>query len=320
MIVPEYWAEGRRRERLPDRQLTVRRFGWSDISQEDAQRHADERTTEAFERIARGEKLPRREPKVRYNGADGVPIREEIAERFRDAVVTRNSYGARCLNTPDVLFADLDCPEPGSTTLPGCAAYAAGIAGAIWLASTGVVTYLGGVGLVVILAIVITILERTLLTQTRWQARAMQRLRAFVAKNSEWHLRVYRSPNGLRLLAMHKTFDPRSEEVDSAFRAFGVDPVYRTMCQKQNCFRARLSAKPWRIGIKQRLKPRPGVIPIIAGRTAPPGKRMGHAGAIISGGKGTAAEKTAALEASGIPVARIPSEVAGLVAEALGRS
>jgi succinyl-CoA synthetase alpha subunit len=61
------------------------------------------------------------------------------------------------------------------------------------------------------------------------------------------------------------------------------------------------------------------VIGFIAGRTAPPGKRMGHAGAIISGGHGTAAEKMQALEQAGIPVARIPSEVGSLVAQALAR-
>jgi succinyl-CoA synthetase alpha subunit len=69
--------------------------------------------------------------------------------------------------------------------------------------------------------------------------------------------------------------------------------------------------------IKRRVK-KP-VVAFIAGQTAPPGKRMGHAGAIITGGTGTAAEKMAALQAAGVPVARIPSEIPALIADALAR-
>ena len=89
--------------------------------------------------------------------------------------------------------------------------------------------------------------------------------------------------------------DPQTEQVVLIGEIGGTDE------QRAAQFVSRTMSKP--------------VIAFIAGQTAPPGKRMGHAGAIIEGGEGTAEEKIAAFEAVGVRVASHPGEIAKLVAD-----
>lgn len=273
MIVPSFWAEARAQYRRKGKQITIRRFGWSEASEEDAQLNAQARVDEALARAISGDALPRRERKVPYNGGNGLPIREEVVARFDETVITRNSYGARCLNTPGVLFADIDFPTSPRLRMVGAVALLLLAVGA------GVVYQLAAGGssrstlwIAVAVAALLTLsLASTIANLVRriavWteggpETIARAKIQRFMSKRSDWLVHVYRTPAGLRLLATHRLFDPLEPEVAECFQELGTDPVYVTMCLNQHCFRARVSAKPWRIGIEGRLTPRPGVWPV----------------------------------------------------------
>lgn len=266
MIVPDYWAEARKQHRGKDRQLTVRRFGWSSSSATEAQAVAERRADEALRQILAGDKtLAQRESKTAYNGATGVPIREEVLARHGEEVITRNSYGARCLNTPSALFADIDfsiAPRARHTlgvfalftatsVLVGAIFHSWALGFGLWMLSLFLIR--GSAALFHRLA---------LRAQGGHEDMAHRRIHGFLARNPAWGLRVYRTPGGLRLLATHALFEASSPEVAEFFSAVGADPLYVRMCQNQQCFRARLSAKPWRIGIGAHMRPRPGVWPV----------------------------------------------------------
>jgi hypothetical protein len=129
-------------------------------------------------------------------------------------------------------------------------------------------------GALVVLALCVVVLVRGAIWRAKGGAESSARVRVsqFVARHAQWNLRIYRTPAGLRLMATQRTFDPGEPAVAEFFKAVGADRVYARMCLNQQCFRARLSAKPWRIGIEEQLKPRPGVWPVAAerlpGRTA----------------------------------------------------
>ena len=271
LIVPAFWAESRVRHRQGTRQITIRRFGWSDTSQAEAQAMADARAQEALQRVVRGERLVRREPKVPYNGAVGVPIREEIVERHGATVITRNSYGARCLNTPTVLFVDVDAEPPFPAWLSSSVAVLAMAIGAYtwWVGESIAVALFVWVVAFIVLATAVHILSRAVTGGVERRVRAARkRIARFVASHPGWAVRVYRTPSGLRLMATHQLFEPNDPAVKAFFDAVGVDPIYRAMCLNQQCFRARLTPKPWRIGIAAHMRPRPGVWPVAPERRA----------------------------------------------------
>ncbi len=300
MLVPDFWAEGRAQSRAGQRQLTVRRFGWSMVGQDDAQRMADERAQAALTRVLAGERLARRDRKVPYNGADGVPIREQVVSRHGDEMITRNSYGALCLNTPRVLIADVDRPEVALRSwwfiwLPLCSLSIALVMGVFWrfwpaplscarsasgflegLAALGgrAALAVAAIGAALAVLAVIGVLADWVDRRRRraardadeqpggWWESSLHRVRAFAAAHPDWGLRIYRTPAGRRLIVTHRTFSAEDPAVTEFFQAVQADPLYVAMCRHQHCFRARLTGKPWRMGIEEHLKPRPGVWPV----------------------------------------------------------
>lgn len=83
------------------------------------------------------------------------------------------------------------------------------------------------------------------------EQRSLALIRNFSQQHPHWHLRVYRTPKGYRILAMHQTFEANGKDAQLLFEAIKADPHYVRMCKNQHCFRARISPKPWRIGMQR---------------------------------------------------------------------
>ena len=268
MIIPEYWSEARVQHREDNRQVTIRRWGWSLESDQEAAKMAEQRAQEALAIVLQGKPIERREVRVPYNGADGFPIREEVISRHANSVITRNSYGALCLNTENVLISDIDLEEFQSTGFL-IATFLAIVSG--FLFGYYQSSILLGIGVFIALLIAAFVVQGIVDRQRKIHFEKSTEGRALSARNkivrfsethTEWGMRLYRTPNGFRVIVTHRTFDPDAPEVQAFFESTDVDPQYRFMCKNQKCFRARLTAKPWRIGMTDRMRPRPGVWPL----------------------------------------------------------
>lgn len=254
MIVPEYWAEAKIRYQHNGQEITIERLGWSDISQEDAQYLAKSRADEALQHWVKGKEIPLKEPKINYNGAEGIPIKEQIVSRHGDIIITRNSYGALCLNTPDVAFADIDFyKHPLLSKLHFLKVHCSLILLCfifIVSISIGLITYHFNLFWIALIITVITFVIETNLSHEHRYYILLRKLEKFSLNYPSWGFRLYETPAGLRILFTHQTFSPQNTEIKKFFNTFRVDPLYSLMCKNQQCFRARLTPKPWRIGLK----------------------------------------------------------------------
>ena len=295
MIIPEYWAEAKVKYRKGNRRITIQRFGWSDISQEDAQKEAEKRAEQALQDWQEGKIVKSREKKIYYNGADGLPIREQIISKHNDIVITRNSYGALCLNTPDVMFADIDI-EYNQRYLSdkndkiGCLFSVIALIALITLfillvrgEIISVYTVIAAIIFIICFFINKILDSKEAKRKANWLKADQQRAQQYqenqkteIMKNihnfcqtfPQWGIRIYKTPAGLRLLITHQTFDPTDEQVTAFFGKMGVDSLYSIMCKNQRCFRARVSPKPWRINMPNSISSSHRVWPFSPNHTA----------------------------------------------------
>jgi hypothetical protein len=192
---------------------------WSFQSLAEAQALADQAAQQLADRFRAGIHLPQ------HGGYyPDRPFREQVLQEIKSdrgetaAVITRNSYGCLVLNTARIMFVDIDLPEPKT--------------------SGGFFKKLFG--------------KPEAEPATNPQSLVMARIENWTRTNSEWGWRIYRTRSGLRLLATQALVEANSDAANRVFEDLGADPLYRNLCNSQKCFRARLTPKPWRCGLRRK--------------------------------------------------------------------
>jgi hypothetical protein len=255
MNIPRFWASAEATADTTAGSATpLKCYGWSHDDISEAKARAAQALARLLERVRQGAPFP-----GKYVYADR-PIREEILEEMHDSggqlqgLITRNAYGAAVLNTSGLMFVDIDDEEPDDKTKALQAA--GGVIDRVlgWFtrkapAAPAPPAYRPK-------PISISISEHG----HEHDFGVPEPVAAFARVNPDWSLRCYRTFAGWRLLVTHQIFDPVSDHVREALSALKSDRKYIELTRVQQCFRARLTPKPWRcdIPLPIRVFPREG--------------------------------------------------------------
>lgn len=273
MLIPRFWHRAESQAVKPDGQ-PVRFHVWRGArgSEAEARVLAEQAVQRVAERIRGGMGFPEK-----YTYGDR-PLREEVVREIAgsgtpdepDAAITRNVYGALVLNAAHAFFIDVDVAgsEPREGFGSGAAQQPQNPAQALGEAAQSVWNVVDSLPLPGGLKSFLGAFRPSSPAPSAPPSSpaqppaaaptapadaatgpALDRLRRFVAARPEWRVRVYRTYAGLRYLATHAPFEPTSADVQQTLAALGADPQYIRLCQVQKSFRARLTPKPWRIGM-----------------------------------------------------------------------
>ncbi|PJJ59015.1 hypothetical protein [Hymenobacter chitinivorans] len=179
-----------------------------------------------------------------------APLREQLEQRIVTehgeliAALTRNRYGSLVLNAPRVMFLDVDShdllePPRPARQQPGTPFSWLGFLRNLFAPAPPPPP------------------PAPAPPQPDALAQLEMRLAAWLQLHPEWNFRLYRTRLGFRLLVTHQLLGPGSAEAQQVFAAMRTDAIYVRLCQSQNCYRARLTPKPWRIGWQRPAHPFP---------------------------------------------------------------
>ncbi len=212
MRFPRFWT------RAYNAKKTVSARGWSESSLAEPTQNAESRLARVLAALS----SPADIDLDRYDYVVDNVICEEVVDRIihddvEVTVISRNAYGSLIMNAANMMFVDIDFPPP-TVLLGGCL---------FSLFSK----------------------PKPKPVQATPEQQILERVREWQSTHPETTLRAYRTAAGIRLIAINISFDVVDNRAVSIMESLGSDSLYIQLCRSQNCFRARLTPKPWRIGM-----------------------------------------------------------------------